>query len=232
MTIEIPPPPADPPTVHLDEQQVSAVDTPADTEVDTPALAADERSAHRIQDWWTGRHVDLTKPTAADEDEAAEECDHPEPLELYDAYGDLVAYLCPACDAQLPADTPEETETEAYGGLVERTRSAASKTGRWLPAGAAGIQLNPRARRLVYNGSAAALGWYLHLGPPISALIKTCGREAGIGAALVLGLGICGAAAWLVDRRTRHWWPPLAWVCRAPLATAVLALCLYAPASI
>ncbi len=234
MTIEIPPPPADPPTVHLADQQQDTVDAPADNGVDTPVEDSAPRpaasSGGRIPDWWSGERVAL-----GDADVEPEPvCEHPEPLEVYDPFGELVAYLCPACDAQLPADTDTEEESapEPYDGLVERGRSAASKASGWLPAGAKGVELNPRARRLLYNGSAAGLGWYLHIGPPIKHAIESCGREAGIGASLVLGVGICGVIAVVVDRRTRHWWPPLAWVCRAPLASAVLALCLYAPASI
>jgi hypothetical protein len=33
------------------------------------------------------------------------------------------------------------------------------------------------------------------------------------------------------DRRTRHWWPGIAWAARIPLATALLALALWAPAA-
>jgi hypothetical protein len=33
------------------------------------------------------------------------------------------------------------------------------------------------------------------------------------------------------DRRTRHWWPGIAWAARIPLATAVLAVALWAPAA-
>ncbi len=44
---------------------------------------------------------------------------------------------------------------------------------------------------------------------------------------LVAGLGTAGLLAY-IDRRWLHaWWPPLAWVLRAPLASAVLALAIY-----
>ncbi|MGA5637102.1 hypothetical protein [Streptomyces lydicamycinicus] len=240
-----PPPPSDPPTVHLpnpvddtgddwwralygDEDKAPA-DVPGPRRVAVPA--------DRLPFWWTGEGVKLgDEQHRVDTEPVLEPCEHPQPLEVRDGYGDLVAYLCPACDAQLPAPEADEDEARPYDRLVDRTRSAAStaatKAGAWLPAGAKGIDLNPRARRLLYNGSAAGLGWYLHFGPPIKHLLEECGREAGIGASLIVGVGICGAAAFLIDRRTRHWWPPLAWVCRAPLAAAVLALLLYAPASI
>ncbi|MFI1161968.1 hypothetical protein [Streptomyces sioyaensis] len=239
-----PPPPSTPPTVHLP----NPVDTTGDDwwddlygdEDEAPADVPGPRRvavpADRLPFWWTGEGVKLgDEPHRVDTAPVPEPCEHPEPLEVRDGYGELVAYLCQVCDAQLEVDTDED-EARPYDRLVDRTRSvastAASKAGAWLPAGAKGIELNPRARRLLYNGSAAGLGWYLHIGPPIKHLLEECGREAGIGASLIVGAGICGAAAVLIDRRTRHWWPPLAWVCRAPLAAAVLALLLYAPASI
>jgi hypothetical protein len=40
------------------------------------------------------------------------------------------------------------------------------------------------------------------------------------------GLGLAAVLAFL-DRYSRPWWPPLAWLLRAPLAAAVLALLLY-----
>ncbi|WP_328732037.1 hypothetical protein OHT20_18640 [Streptomyces caniferus] len=204
------------------EDDVDTTEAPAPRQAAVPA--------DRLPFWWTGEGVNL----GGEEDTTAPAepvCEHPEPLEVRDSDGELAAYLCPACDAQIPVDTDEDEADpeQPYGGVVARTATAASKAGTWLPAGAKGIQLNPRAQRLLYNGSAAALGWVLHIGPPIKHVIEECGREASIGASLVLGIGICGAVAVLVDRRTRHWWPPLAWVCRAPLATAVLALLLYTP---
>lgn len=91
--------------------------------------------------------------------------------------------------------------------------------------------LSPRTRRALYNATAAATGWGLGLVPSLGDAIAACGREASIGAALVLGCGICLVIAHMWDRRTRHWWPGLAWVARIPLASAITALALYAPAS-
>lgn len=239
-----PPPPSDPPTVHLPtsvdatgddwwddlygDEDAAPADVPGPRRVAVPAAPAD-----RLPFWWTGEGVKLgDEQDGVDTEPVPEPCEHPETLEVHNGYGELVAYLCPACDAQLPAPEADEDEAEPqpYEQLAASARSMGRRASGWLPAGATGITLNPRARRLLYNGSAAGLGWYLHIGPPIKHLLEECGREAGIGASLIVGVGICGAAAVLVDRRTRHWWPPLAWVCRAPLAAAVLALLLYAPA--
>ncbi|MEU7178824.1 MULTISPECIES: hypothetical protein [Streptomyces] len=243
----VPPPPPQPPTIHLPQQDAEPEPdwwdrlyqdthpTPPDP-APAPVPAADERPADRIQSWWTGRHVDLTKPHQAEEDEddgqAVEEdqeqegegegeCEHPTLLPLVvPITGETVAYLCTACDAQLPADENGDVEPEPQTEAQRPSRS------RWLPAGAQGMSLNPRARRVLYNGSAAGLGWYLGLGPNVRDFVSACGREAGAVPALIVGLAICGSVALLIDRRTRHWWAPLAWVLRAPLAAVALALAL------
>lgn len=90
--------------------------------------------------------------------------------------------------------------------------------------------LNPRTRVLVYNGSAAGGGWCFGLGQLFSGWITACQHDTGhVGAALALGVGMVIACGVLIDWRTRHWWGPLPWLCRIPLASAVLALALYAP---
>lgn len=101
-----------------------------------------------------------------------------------------------------------------------------------LPAAqAAPAALSPRTRSLIYNATAAAAGWGAGLLGLFGDAIEECGTEAGIGAALILGIGSCLAIAHVLDRRTRHWWIGLAWIARIPLATAITALALYAPAS-
>lgn len=61
----------------------------------------------------------------------------------------------------------------------------------------------------------AGHGSYAGLSPDQVGLLAT-------GASLVGGLLV-------VNRWTRRWWPPLAWACRIPLASVLLALALYAP---
>jgi hypothetical protein len=98
---------------------------------------------------------------------------------------------------------------------------------------AAYLAIAPRTRTLLYNSTAAGRGYELGLVPLIKGWIVTCGTDTGhISTALLLGTGLVIGAGHFVDRRTRHWWPPLAWACRIPLASALLALALYAPGTL
>lgn len=100
-------------------------------------------------------------------------------------------------------------------------------------ASAAYLALAPRTRVLIYNGTAAGLGYGLGVVPLVKGWIAECGHDTGhISAALILGIAGAGLVAHFIDRRTRHWWPPLAWACRIPLASVLLALGLYAPGTI
>lgn len=93
------------------------------------------------------------------------------------------------------------------------------------------IALSPRTRKLLYNASAAGTGWALGLYHQFAAAIADCGHQTGTSGGLALGVGGSLLIAHVWDRRTRHWWPPIAWCARIPLATALLALLLWAPGS-
>lgn len=95
----------------------------------------------------------------------------------------------------------------------------------------AAAAISPGTRRLLYNATAAAAGWALGLYHQFADALADCGTNYSIGGALVLGVGGSALIAHVWDRRTRHWWPGIAWVARIPLATAVLALALWAPAA-
>ena len=85
-------------------------------------------------------------------------------------------------------------------------------------------------RRLLYNATAAGTGWWLGLYQEFADAIADCGQQS-IGGALVLAAVSTALIAHLWDRRTRHWWPGIAWAARIPLATALLAVALWAPAA-
>lgn len=95
----------------------------------------------------------------------------------------------------------------------------------------AAAAISPGTRRLLYNASSAGAGWALGLYDQFAAALTDCGTNYSIGGALVLGAGGCLLIAHIWDRRTRHWWGGIAWCARIPLATAVLALALWAPAA-
>ncbi len=91
--------------------------------------------------------------------------------------------------------------------------------------------ISPKTRRFLYNASAAGTGWLLGLYQQFASAIADCGHQTSIAGALTLGIGGTALIAHLWDRRTRHWWPGIAWAARIPLATALVALALYAPAA-
>lgn len=91
--------------------------------------------------------------------------------------------------------------------------------------------LSPKTRTALYNISAAGAGWVLGLYQQMAAALADCGDNYSIGGALVLGIGGCLLIAHVWDRRTRNWWPGIAWAARIPLATAMAALALWAPAA-
>ena len=97
--------------------------------------------------------------------------------------------------------------------------------------GRADAALSPKTRTALYNASAAGAGWVLGLYQQCATALTDCGQQTSISGALTLGIGGCLIVAHVWDRRTRHWWPGIAWCARIPLATALCALALYAPAA-
>ncbi|MFG2533541.1 hypothetical protein [Streptomyces sp. NPDC048516] len=202
-----PPPPSEPPTVHL-----SSTDGDWWERLDgrTPA-------GGRIPDWWTGERVALgddQHPEAGSNDHQPEG-NHPE--------------VTPAA-AQLPEDQDQDQDQDPARGrwlrpALDYYPDFTAHAEKVRPA------LSAKTRAALYNASAAGAGWCCGLVPKLGDLIAECGREASITAALLVGGGGCLLVMHLWDRRTRHWWPGIAWVARIPLASAVTALALYAPAS-
>ena len=142
--------------------------------------------------------------------------------------------------APKPADEPNEDD-EDEEEQVEKLPAFDPKPGYWprphIPAAVARIPDQAEAaishgtRRLLYNATAAGAGWALGLYQQFAHAIADCAATTSIGGALVLGIGSTALIAHVWDRRTRHWWPGIAWCARIPLATAVLALALWAPAA-
>lgn len=155
-----------------------------------------------------------------------------------DALGDTMAADDWREDLDAETDTEpaiEEDETpsgprwlQAQPGYYPRPHMPAIVTRTRERADAA---LSPRTRRALYNASAAGAGWVLGLYQQFAHAIADCGQQYSISGALTLGIGACLLIAHVWDRRTRHWWVGLAWVARIPLATALTALALWAPAA-
>jgi len=95
----------------------------------------------------------------------------------------------------------------------------------------AAAAISAGTRRFLYNASAAGAGWLLGLYSKFAWALNDCSTTEGVTAGLVLGIGGSLLIAHVWDRRTRHWWPGIAWAARIPLATAILALALWAPAT-
>ena len=125
-------------------------------------------------------------------------------------------------------DEPAPRRFEAHPGYWPRPHMPAAVDRLRDRAPAA---LSPRTRAFLYNASAAGAGWLLGLYHQFAWAVSDCATEQGIGAGLVLGIGGTALIAHVWDRRTRHWWPGIAWAARIPLATALLALALWAPAA-
>lgn len=134
-----------------------------------------------------------------------------------------------------PAEQPEaDPEWETAEPVDESTPAAVARDrrspGRRLNAEYA--SLPHRTRVLLYNGTTAGTGYTLGIVHLFTSWITGAQNDTGsIAAALIIGTGLVITLGVLVDRRTRPWWGPLPWLCRIPLASAVLALALYAPAS-
>ncbi|MEV6102635.1 hypothetical protein [Nocardia sp. NPDC051981] len=161
------------------------------------------------------------------------DCEHEQRLEARSESGKLISYVCAAegCGARLSIE-------EVHGRAGKWLRA----TGRYYPRipnplspkvtddGETRPALSPGTLRLLANAGAAGAGYWLGLVPLIGRAIEECGRATSIGGALTLGGGVVLVVAHVWDRKTRHWNPLLAWVVRIPLASAITALALYAPA--
>jgi hypothetical protein len=154
-------------------------------------------------DWWNDLY--------ADEDaKAAEAPADDEPEDAADDTPDGSGWFTPQPDYY-----PQPHLPAAFTHAPERAAAA----------------LSPKTRAALYNASAAAAGWGLGLYHQLAGAIADCGQQTSTSGALTLGIGACLLIAHLWDRRTRHWWPGIAWAARIPLATALCALALWAPAA-
>jgi hypothetical protein len=187
-----------------------------------PEREPEHRPAPRLPPWWDKKPTDLTHEAdegpVEDDPETAETSTDPDPE--------------PAEPGEGPAEDDE--------GQVDKPRAFEPQPDYWprphLPAAVTHIPdqataaISHGTRRLLYNAAAAGAGWGLGLYGQFAGVLADCGATS-IGGGLVLGVGGTLLIAHVWDRRTRHWWPGIAWCARIPLATAILALALWAPAA-
>lgn len=132
-------------------------------------------------------------------------------------------------EVEAEPDEAADPEWEDAEPEDESTPRAVKRGKRQQEIRAAYQGLDRRTRWLLSIVPAAATGWFLGLEPAMGGWIRQCQGDTGhVGTALIVGLGLLGVGAY-ASYRTRGWWPPLAWCCRIPLASALLALALYAP---
>ncbi|QKV70008.1 hypothetical protein HUT13_15420 [Streptomyces harbinensis] len=184
-----------------------------------PRIVVDGGGAGRMPDWRTGQHADLSAPAADDDDQ---DDDRGEPG--FQVGGGGVLELGEGIE-QVPAPGGAATEADVDGG--QQDASARRPMERWSDIGA---DLKPRTRVLLYNGAAAGVGYLPGGVSLVTGWMQDCGEEYSITAALILGLLIVTGTA-VLDWRLRAWFQPFRFVVRIPLASAVLALGLYAPAA-
>jgi hypothetical protein len=203
-----------------------------------PAVPA--QHGNRLPPWWEAKKpvtgVGDHAPTAATGDPAAPVPPKPTapPRDWLD---DILDSNKPApAPARKPAAEPAKDDEEQ----VDRPRAFEPQPDYWprphMPAAVTDIPDRAEAaishgtRRFLYNAAAAGAGWGLGLYGQFAGVLADCGATS-IGGGLVLGVGGTLLIAHVWDRRTRHWWPGIAWCARIPLATAILALALWAPAA-
>ncbi|MFH8792213.1 hypothetical protein [Streptomyces sp. NPDC017941] len=186
------------------------------------------RGGGRLPDWWRTKPDQLPD---ADDEPAPRPAPGPAPGWWDHLYAD---------DQTDRTDEAEEVAEDAGPDTVETT------SGSWwtpqpdyyphlhVPTFVSDQQarpaVSPQTRAILYNAAAAGTGWVFGLYGQFATALDDCGQHS-IGGALTLGVGGCLVIAHLWDRRTRHWRVGLDWVARIPLATAILALALWAPAS-
>ncbi|MFT2014613.1 hypothetical protein ACMA1D_02010 [Streptomyces sp. 796.1] len=127
---------------------------------------------------------------------------------------------------QPPAPTMQqisiETVEEVHAGLTQATQATVTDAAQ-----------RQRIAHVAHAGSAAALGWYLGIGPWIHGRLEhagetdpSAGTELGLAVIALAALGEWATHGWR-DRERHPITRIVGWLARIPLATAALALALY-----
>lgn len=112
----------------------------------------------------------------------------------------------------------------APAGTTALVLGLAAGTTAWRVFGRGGGALH---RALQTGAGCLAATVTYQFGGTATAFIARWGFAPTLVAPLAAGVTVYALVEHLIDRRTRGWWPPLAWVMRIPLASAALAMALY-----
>ncbi|MGW7007220.1 hypothetical protein ACWGCW_31550 [Streptomyces sp. NPDC054933] len=248
----IPPMPDYAPTVPAPEDPVPPRPAPEDSEEDDEHQGQDDEWP--VQWWRPGRHkADVDTEPAPDSDAHQDECqddaqgDNQTPQRRVslrkggDQHGGDAEGIRVSLDG-IPPKTRrlirDATATAAGWPLLSLWFANALH---WSTAN----PVQAGAELLIAGSSITAWKLTRPLGPVlrIAGLVVAALVAEGEGAALVEclphwgvdpALAITAAwsaslacAGWWISRRTSHWWPPLAWICRAPLGCALTAIAIF-----
>ncbi|MFC7983824.1 hypothetical protein [Streptomyces sp. NPDC057336] len=89
-------------------------------------------------------------------------------------------------------------------------------------------RIPPRLKWLTYHATAAYLGWTVGLVDWVSYVTAWIADTGLIGIQAGLWYATAGGT-FLLHRRTRRWWLPVAWLAAVPASSVVVGVLLYAP---
>ncbi|SEM82871.1 hypothetical protein [Streptacidiphilus jiangxiensis] len=239
----IPMPPSYPPSVGTSRPETPADGQPADApaEADEPDTTPEPEQ----RPWWSARR----KPTSAEapnDDDTEEDEPDPDSPAPQPAAGsprqDRIAAAKVSWDA-----VPPKTRRLAYDASATAIGWGIGMV-RWDAELLAGSHIAPAAYAatvLVLGAGAGTWALTRMLALPLRLCAVTLATTAAYGEGgeacqlmaahavdptfavpAVTAIGLI-TAGWWISRRTRHWWPPLAWLLRAPLGCALVAAAVY-----
>lgn len=165
------------------------------------------------EDWWFALYGDRSAPGKSPASKIA-------PPRVHSPDDDSEAW-------EEITDPTDPATAEARVGVV---RKGGQQALGWAQGHADLVQhLERRMRWVISTAAAAGIGWGVGFEQMCRACLNSCQHDTGSQvAASIVGAALVALGAWGAYR-ARRWWPPLAWTCRIPFASALLALCLYAP---
>ncbi|MFZ3595091.1 hypothetical protein [Streptomyces sp. BH104] len=223
----------------------------SDSEDSVPNSADTRQGASRLPDWWQRDKPLLDtydNGPGGGEGDPKPPCEHPNPHEVRAApTGELVAYWCEGCETQLEVPELEDGDNEPEDGDAVPSKIR----GHWRRKGSAAriyrrpayrdskpaprqsliqwwLNMDAPSRWLLYNGVALGIGFQIGVPQFFKAetayLAVTYGSWTAWPVFLWYGLAL---AIWVIDHRTRGWFPLFALAGRIPLISMVVGCLLY-----